>query len=77
MKKSEMTISMPLTTWEEYEAYKKRYAELTESLSKCFDGSLFQTGASQSIDFDVKKALAVCKEHLPYSMQNADIEIRT
>ena len=76
MKKSEMTISMPLTTWEEYEIYKKKYNELTQKLANCFDNTLFKAGASQSVDFDVKKSLEICREHLPYSMKNADIEIK-
>ena len=43
MKKSDMTVSMPLTTWEEYEEYKKRYIALTERLAACFDDA-FQVG---------------------------------
>ena len=76
MKKSEMTVSMPLTTWEEYEEYKKRYIALTERLAACFDDTLFKSGGSQSVEFDSAKSLEICREYLPYSMQKADIEIR-
>ena len=76
MKKSEMTVSMPLTTWEEYETYKKKYAELTERLSACFDDSLLRAGGSQSADFDARKSLEICREFMPYSMSGADIEIK-
>ena len=76
MKKSEMTVSMPLTTWEEYESYKTKYNELTKKLASCFDDSLIKAGASQSVDFDVKKSLAICREFLPYSLAESDIEAR-
>lgn len=75
MKKSEMTVSMPLTTWEEYESYKKNYAALTKSLADCFDDSLLKAGASTSLIFDAKKALAACKQFLPYSQTDAEIEV--
>ena len=76
MKKTEMTVSMPLTTWEEYESYKTKYNELTKKLASCFDDSLMKAGASQSVDFDVKKSLAICRDFLPYSLAKADIEAR-
>ena len=72
MKKSEMTVSMPLTTWEEYENYKKKYAELTEKLGNCFDGSLVQS--QNLVYFDVNSAQKICREFMPYALQNADIE---
>lgn len=67
---------MPLTTWEEYEEYKKRYIELTKRLAACFDDTLFKSGGSQSVEFDSAKSLEICREFMPYSMQNADIEIK-
>lgn len=76
MKKSEMTVSMPLTTWEEYEGYKDRYSALVKRLAGCFDDSLAKAGASQSVDFDVKKSLDICRDFMPYSMQDSDIEIK-
>ena len=71
-----MTVSMTMTTWEEYETYRKKYNELTQKLAECFDSSLLKAGASQSVDFDVKKALALCREFLPYSMKDTDVEIK-
>ena len=76
MKKSEMTVTMPLSTWEEYEKYKESYKELTKELAGCFDDSLLKAGGSQAADFDVKKALDICKNYMPYSIQKADIEIK-
>ena len=76
MKKSEMTVTMPLTTWEEYEHYKESFNEIKKELAACFDDSLLKAGGSQSVDFDVKKALEICKNYMPYSLEKADIEIK-
>ena len=76
MKKSEIAVTMPMTAFEEYERYKNEYEELKKRLSDCFDSSLLNAGASQAVDFDVRKALEVCREFLPYSLEKADIEIR-
>lgn len=56
MKKSEMTVSMPLTAFNEYETYKEKYTALTKSLQECFDDSLLKAGAASEIDFDAKKS---------------------
>ena len=76
MKKSEIAVTMPMTAFEEYERYKNEYEKLKKRLSDCFDSSLLNAGASQAVDFDVRKALEVCREFLPYSLEKADIEIR-
>ena len=76
MRKSEMTVTMPLATWEEYEKIKSNYENITRRLAECFDGSLMQAGAAAAVDFDARKALAVCREFMPYSMEGADIEIK-
>ena len=66
---------MPLTTWEEYESYKKKYIDLTKELAGCFDDTLQKAGASPCLNFDTRKALAVCKRFLSYSQTDAEIEI--
>ena len=71
-----MTVSMPLATWEEYENYKKKYDGLTSRLAECFDGTLMKARASQSVDFDARKALSICRDFMPYSLEKAEIEIR-
>lgn len=76
MRKSDMTVTMPLATWEEYEKYKKDYESITGRLAECFDGSLMDAGAAVAVDFDARKALAVCREFMPYSMEGSDIEIK-
>lgn len=75
MKKSEMTVSMPMTTFDEYESYKEKYINLVNSLSQCFDASLKNIGAQTAVVFDAKKALAVCKGFMPLSIQSDDVEI--
>lgn len=65
MKKSEITVSMPMTTYEEFEQYKKRYKELLDELKSCFNTQLFDTNTEASIDFDVIKALNIAKKTLP------------
>ena len=80
MKKSEITVSMPMTTFEELEQYKKKYQELQDELKSCFNTQLVDTAVSSSIDFDVIKALNIAKKTLPvkyngiyinYSVRNA------
>ena len=76
MKKSDFTVSMPISAYNEYECYKRKYGELVERLRDCFDDSLFNAGAQMTIDFDVKKALAICKDFIPYSMTDLEVEVR-
>lgn len=65
MKKSEITVTMPITTYEEFECYKKRYKELQDELKSCFNTKLFDANAESSIDFDVIKVLNIAKKTLP------------
>lgn len=74
MKKSEMTITMPLISWNEYEEYKRRYENITSSLAECFNS--LQGNQGTIVDFDAQKALKICMDYLPTSMRNASIEIR-
>ena len=67
---------MPMTTFGEYEAYREKYTRLVEAIQGCFDDSLLRAGGSAEIDFDAKKALAVARDFLPYSMDAAHIAIR-
>ena len=73
MKKTEMTVSMPLTSYNEYEEYKSRYEEIVSALAECFDASL--TASNGVVDFDARKALEICKRFMPFSMREADIEV--
>ena len=76
MKKSEMTVSMPLTAYNEYETYREKYIVLVQKLQDCFDDSLLNAGAAATIDFDGRKALAVAREFLPSRFASMDIAVR-
>jgi|GEM_PF-6139698 hypothetical protein len=76
MKKSEMTVSMPLPAFNEYEDIRSKYENLKKELSECFDSTLYDQGGSTAIDFSVNKALSVCKRFLPYRHEGADVDIR-
>jgi hypothetical protein len=65
MKKSEITVSMPMTAFEELEQYKKKYQELQDELNSCFDTKLVDSlGGVNTIDFSIKKVLEICKKTL-------------
>lgn len=59
-----MTVSMPMTTFDEFMELKKRYAELQDELKSCFDTTAFDVGNETSINFDVIKALNIAKKTL-------------
>lgn len=74
MKKSEMTVTMPLYSYNEYEDIKERLSDLTSSLSDCFSPSM--AGSDAFVTFDAQKALSVCRKFIPYRYEKADIEIK-
>lgn len=76
MKKSEMTVTMPLTSFNEYEKYLKEYEDLRKELADCLSSQLYEAGGSQSIDFDAKKALDICKRFVSYKYEGVDVEIK-
>lgn len=61
MKKSEVLVSMPMTSYEELEEYKNKYWELRGSLKECLKPS-----KTTGIDyvFDVDLTLEVLKKTL-------------
>ena len=73
MKKSEIMVSMPMTTFEELEQYKIRLQELQNELNSCFDTTAFDVGNETSINFDVKKALNIAKKSLSSKYNGIDI----
>lgn len=74
MKKSEMTVTMPLISFNEYEAVKNKYESLSKKLASCFSQTI--NGSDQLVDFDAKTALSICKEYMPYKYEKADIAIK-
>lgn len=73
MKKSEMTVSMPLTSFNEYEEIRRSFEELKKEMSECFDSRPY-LGAG-CVDFDTKKALEICRKFIPYKYADYDIVI--
>ena len=73
MKKSEIMVSMPMTTFEELEQYKKKYQELQDELKSCFNTQLVDTAVSNSINFNVEKALNIAKKTLSSKYNGIDI----
>lgn len=66
MKKSEINVSMPMTTYEELMNFRTLYTELCSKIRLCF------TIGSNIISFDTTKAFNLCKEFLPDRYNNAN-----
>lgn len=73
MKKSEFTVSMPITAYEELMAIKTNYENLTKQLSECYDTNNFKLNPAEPIRFDFEKAESIAKKYLPYSCKDAKI----
>ena len=76
MKKSEIMVSMPMTTYEELELYKNKFENLTNELKSCIDTQLYDLGVSTTLNFDVSKALEICKKTLSIKYSNIDIDVK-
>lgn len=72
MKRSEITVSMPMSAFRELEEVKKNYDRLSEKLKECFSLS---SENSSLVFFDQSKALEICKEFLPYRYKDRDIAV--
>jgi hypothetical protein len=73
MKKSEITVTMPISAYEELIGIKTKYENLIKQLSECYDLTNFKLNPTQPIRFDFEKAEKITKEFLPYSCKNAII----
>lgn len=71
MKKSEMQVSMPMTSYEELLSWKERYNGLVGNIMLCFNFDFAET--ENRIDFDVNKALELCREYLPFKFKNVNV----
>ena len=76
MKKSEIMVSMPMTTYEELESYKNKFENLTNELKSCIDTQLYDLGVSTTLNFDVSKALEICKKTLSIKYSNIDMDVK-
>ena len=73
MKKSEITVTMPISAYEELMGIKTKYENLTKQLSECYDTTNFKLNPAEPIRFDYEKAEKIAKEFLPYSCKDARI----
>ena len=73
MKKSEITVTMPISAYEELMGIKTKHENLTNQLSECYDTNNFKLNHAEPIRFDFEKAEKIAKEFLPYSCRNATI----
>ena len=76
MKKSEILVSMPMTTYDELELYKNKFENITNELKSCIDTQPYDSGVSTMINFDVSKALEICKKTLSIKYSNIDIDVK-
>lgn len=70
MKKSEINVTMPMTSYEELLCYKDKYMNLVNCINNFFKTECFET--ENRIDFNVNEALNVCKCYLPNRFQSAN-----
>lgn len=70
MKKSEISVSMPMTAYEELVAYKEKFYAQRERLR-----GLFTIGADNVLTFACKKAAEMAKETLPQAERQLIIEL--
>ena len=76
MKKSEIMVSMPMITSEELESHKNKFENLTNELKSCIDTQPYDSRVSTMLNFDVSKALEICKKTLSIKYSNIDIDVK-
>ena len=75
MKKSEITVNMPMTTFEELNCYKDKFYELLNEIRNCYDTKLFDNNMDTIISLDVKKLIKLSKSKLNIRYQKADLDL--
>lgn len=75
MKKSEIMVSMPMTTYEELSSYKDRFFNLLNEIKDCYDTVLFDNNADTIITLDVQKLIKLSKSKLNPKYKNADLDL--
>lgn len=73
MKKSEITVTMPITAYEKFIEIKTNYENLTKRLIDCYDTNNFKINPAEPVRFDNVKAESIIHEFLPYSCREAKI----
>ncbi len=75
MKKSEMTVSMPMGAYEELVRYKEMYEDLSKDLAKCFDKVDLNGGTN--VYFFVDKSLRVAERFKPTMFKQYPVTVLT
>lgn len=73
MKKSEITVTMPISAYEELMLIKTKYENIAKQLSECYDLNNFKINPAEPIRFDFEKAESITRKFLPYSCKDARI----
>ena len=74
MKKSEITVSMPMTSYEELIYFKNIYHQLVKKLTDCYNTNLFDNNVEKNIQFDFRKCEKITKEFISSKYQDVDVE---
>lgn len=75
MKKSEISVSMPMTAFEELEAYKKRFLEFRARIAGLADTAAFDFEPTAAVYISAEKLRALCAECLPSRYKEARLVI--
>lgn len=75
MKKTEISISMPIIYYEELVSIKTKYKNLISEIQSCFDTQNFDSYGI--VDFNVNKILDIAKSHLSTKYNTANYNIIT
>ena len=73
MKRSEMQITMPLTTFDELNSYKDKYENLVNSIKNCFDTSHVETNISNNITLNLNDVFNIWKNVRGIKYKNCEI----
>ena len=73
MKKSEIKVTMPLSTFEEFTRCKTLYDDLKRNLADCYDLSLFTFNKAEPIRFDSVKAEKIAHSYLASNAKDATV----
>lgn len=73
MKKSEITVTMPINAYDELVAIKTKYETLIKRFTDCYDMNNFKINPVEPVRFDSVKAEKIIHEFLPYSCREAKI----
>ena len=74
MKNSEITVSMPMTSYEELIYFKNIYYQLVKELVNCYNTNLFDNNVEKNIQFDFRKCEKITKEFISSKYQDVNVE---